>query len=214
MYVRRKMTANPYTISFDAPINEAIELMREKSIKRIPVLKGKKVVGMLTHMDIQTLSSPKATTLSIFELNYLLSKAKVSDAMTKEVITIFPDALLEEAAVLMRENRISSLVVMKENKLVGIITESDIFDAFIELLGFRDTGSRITVEAADVPGALADICEIFQSFEANITHTVVYRGNGETSEVVIRTNTLNTDDIERKLEEQGYRVVHLIKNEG
>ena len=151
MYVKRKMTANPYTISFDAPINEAIELMREKSIKRIPVLKGEKVVGMLTHMDIQTLSSPKTTTLSVFELNYLLSKAKVSDAMTKEVITISPDALLEEAAILMRENRISSLVVMKENKLVGIITESDIFDAFIDLLGFRDVGTRITVEALMFP---------------------------------------------------------------
>lgn len=213
MYVKRKMTANPYTIAVDAPINEAIELMREKSIKRIPVVKGEKVVGMLTHMDIQTLSSPKATTLSVFELNYLLSKAKVSDAMTKEVITISPDALLEEAAILMRENRISSLVVMQDNKLVGIITESDIFDAFIDLMGFRAVGTRITVEAADVPGTLAAICEIFRSFDANITHTVVYRGSVGKSEIVIRTNALNTDAIEKKLEEQGYRIVHLMKNE-
>jgi acetoin utilization protein AcuB len=214
MYVKSKMTANPYTIAFQAPINEAIELMREKSIKRVPVIDGEKVVGMLTHMDIQTLSAPKTTTLSIFELNYLLSKAKVSDAMTKEVITISPDALLEEAAVLMRENRISSLAVMKDNKLVGIITESDIFDAFIELLGFRDKGSRITVEAADVPGALADIAEIFQSFDANITHVAVYRGNSGKSDVVIRTNTMNTDAIEKELEAQGYKIVHMIKNYG
>ncbi len=213
MYVKRRMTANPYTIAFNAPINEAIELMREKSIKRIPVVNGEKVVGMLTHMDIQTLSSPKTTTLSVFELNYLLSKAKVCDAMTKEVITIAPDALLEEAAVLMRENRISSLAVMQENKLVGIITESDIFDAFIALLGFREIGSRITVEAADVPGALGTIGEIFRSFDANITHIAVYRGSGGKSDVVIRTNTFNTDAIERKLEEQGYKIVHLIKNE-
>ncbi|MDD4049237.1 MAG: CBS domain-containing protein, partial [Clostridia bacterium] len=102
MYVKRRMTANPYTITFDAPINEAIELMREKNIKKIPVVNGEKVVGMLTHKDIQTLSVPKATSLSVFELNYLLSKAKVSDAMTKEVITISPDVLLEEAVVLMR----------------------------------------------------------------------------------------------------------------
>jgi acetoin utilization protein AcuB len=213
MYVKRKMTANPYTISFDAPINEAIELMREKGIKRIPVMQGEKVVGMLTHVDIQTLSSPKATTLSVFELNYLLSKAKVCDAMTKEVITISPDALLEEAAVLMRENRISSLVVMENNKLVGIITESDIFDAFIDLLGFREAGSRITVEAADVPGAIATIGGIFSSFDANITHIAVYRGNAGKSDVVIRTNTINTDAIEKKLEENGYKVVHLIKSE-
>jgi len=214
MYVKRRMTANPYTITFDAPINEAIELMREKNIKKIPVVNGEKVVGMLTHKDIQTLSVPKATSLSVFELNYLLSKAKVSDAMTKEVITISPDVLLEEAVVLMRENRITSLAVMKENRLVGIITESDIFDAFIELLGFRDTGSRITVEAADVPSVLAVIGEIFQSFDANITHVVVYRGSDGKSDVVIRTNTINTDGIEKKLEEQGYKVVHVIKNEG
>jgi len=213
MYVKRKMTANPYTIAVDAPINEALELMREKNIKRIPVIKGDKVVGMLTHMDIQNLSSPKATTLSIFELNYLLSKAKVKDAMTKEVITISPDALLEEAAILMRENRISSLTVMQDNKLVGIITESDIFDAFIDLMGFRVVGTRITVEAADVPGALAAICETFRFFDANITHTVVYRGNAGKSDVVIRTNVLNTDAIEGKLEEQGYKIVHVLKNE-
>jgi acetoin utilization protein AcuB len=213
MYVRRKMTANPYTISYDASINEAIELMREKNIKRIPVVNGDKVVGMLTHVDIQTLSSPKATTLSVFELNYLLSKAKVGDAMTKEVIMISPDALLEEAAVLMRENRISSLVVMENNRLVGIITESDIFDAFIDLLGFRDKGSRITVEAADVPGAVETIGGIFNSFNANITHIAVYRGSGGKSDVVIRTNMLNTDEIEKKLEENGYKVVHKIKSE-
>jgi acetoin utilization protein AcuB len=207
------MTANPYTISYDASINEAIELMREKNIKRIPVVNGDKVVGMLTHVDIQTLSSPKATTLSVFELNYLLSKAKVGDAMTKEVITISPDALLEEAAVLMRENRISSLVVMENNRLVGIITESDIFDAFIDLLGFRDKGSRITVEAADVPGAVETIGGIFNSFNANITHIAVYRGSGGKSDVVIRTNMLNTDEIEKKLEENGYKVVHKIKSE-
>jgi acetoin utilization protein AcuB len=113
----------------------------------------------------------------------------------------------------MRENRISSLVVMENNKLVGIITESDIFDAFIDLLGFRDAGSRITVEAADVPGAVATIGGIFSSFDANITHIAVYRGNAGKSDVVIRTNAINTDAIEKKLEEHGYKIVHLIKSE-
>lgn len=214
MYVKNKMTANPYTIAFNAPINEVIELMREKSLKRVPVVDGEKVVGMLTHSDIQKVSPTKATTLSIYELNYLLAKTKVSDAMTKDIVTITPDALLEEAAVLMREHRISSLAVVKDNKLVGIITESDIFDAFIDLLGFRDAGSRITVLAADVPGALADIGEIFKSFDANITHIGAYRGSGSTSDVVIRTNAFNTEDIENKLEEHGYKIESIIRNQG
>lgn len=212
MYVKNRMTANPYTIAYNAPINEVIELMREKNLKRVPVVKGEKVVGILTHGDLHKVSPTKATTLSIFEINYLLSKTKVSDAMTKNVITISQDALLEEAAVLMRENRISTLAVVKDNKLIGIITESDIFDAFIDLLGSRDAGSRITIEALDVPGALADIAEIFKNFDANITHIVTYRGNSGKSDVVIRTNTINTDAIEKKLSEHGYKIEHVIKN--
>lgn len=214
MYVKSRMTANPYTIAFDAPITEVIELMREKNLKRVPVVDGEKIVGILTHGDIQKVSPTKATTLSIYELNYLLSKTKVSDAMTKNVITISPDALLEEAAVMMRDNKISTLAVVKENKLVGIITESDIFDAFIDLLGFRDVGSRITIQVTDAPGVLADIAEVFHSYDANITHIAVYSGSGGNAEIVIRTNTINTDTIEKKLKEQGYQIESIIRNEG
>lgn len=213
MYVKNRMTANPYTIPYNAPINEVIELMREKNLKRVPVVDGEKVVGMLTHSDIQKVSPTKATTLSIYELNYLLSKTKVSDAMTKGVISISPDALLEEAAVMMRENRVGTLAVVRDNKLVGIITESDIFDAFIDLLGFKDYGSRIAIEANDVPGALADIGDVFKSFDANITHIGAYRGAGGKSDVIIRTSTLNTDEIEKKLQEHGYSILSVIRNQ-
>jgi len=214
MYVKSRMTANPYTIAFNAPINELIELMREKNLKRVPVVDGDKVVGMITHGDIQKVSPTKATTLSIYELNYLLSKTKVSDAMSKNVFSISPDALLEEAAILMRENRISTLVVVDQEKLAGIITESDIFDAFIDLLGFKDIGSRIAIEAKDVPGTLGDIGEIFEHCNANITHIAVYRGPGGRSDVVIRTNTLNTETIEQKLKEHGYAVLGVMRNQG
>ena len=214
MYVKNRMTTNPYTIAFDAPITEVIELMREKNLKRVPVVHGDKVVGMLTHGDIQKVSPTKATTLSIYELNYLLAKTRVSDAMTKEVITISPDALLEEAAILMRDNKIGTLAVVKGLKLVGIITESDIFDAFIDLLGFRDVGSRITIQATDAPGVLADIAEIFRDLDSNITHIAAYRGGNGYSDVVIRTNTINTDTLEQRLIEHGYKIENVIRNEG
>lgn len=214
MYVKNRMTSNPYTIAFDAPITEVIELMQEKNLKRVPVVRGDKVVGMITQGDIQKVSPTKATTLSIFELNYLLSKTKVSDAMTKEVIAISPDALLEEAAVLMRENKIGTLAVVRENKLVGIITESDIFDAFIDLLGFRDVGSRITIRVADATGVLADITGIFKDLDSNITHIAAYGGTAGYSDVVVRTNTLNTDELEKRLVEHGYKIEHVLRNEG
>ena len=214
MYVKNRMTSNPYTIAFDAPITDLIGLMREKNLKRVPVVHGDKIVGIITHGDIQKVSPTKATTLSIFELNYLLSKTKVSDAMTKEVITISPDALLEEAAILMRENKISTLAVVKDNKLVGIITESDIFDSFIDLLGFRDVGSRITIQAEDIPGVLADIAEIFRDLGYNITHIAVFRGSGGYSDIVIRTNAINTDLLEKRLQERGYKIGDVIRNAG
>jgi acetoin utilization protein AcuB len=213
MYVKNRMTANPYTISQDAPINDAVQLMGEKNLRRLPVVDGGKVVGILTQDDISKVSPTKATSLSIFEINYLLSKTKVKDAMSKNAVTISPDCLLEEAAVIMREKHIGTLPVVKENKIVGIITESDIFDAFIDLLGFKQEGSRITVEAMDVPGALNEITSIFKMFDANITHIAAYRGSsiGKTY-LVIRTNSINTDSIEKKLIEDGYRIEHVVKN--
>lgn len=211
MYVKNRMTKNPYTITADAPITDAVAILREKNLKRLPVVDKEKVVGILTQSDIQKVSPTKATSLSIFEINYLLSKLKVKDAMTKKAITIDADSLLEEAAVIMRENRIGTLPVVEDKKLVGIITESDIFDAFIELLGFKDSGSRITVEAKDVPGAMADIADIFKLYDVNITHIAVFNGDG-IRDVVIRSTALDTSEIEKKLNEHGYKVKHVLKN--
>ena len=97
--------------------------------------------------------------------------------MTKDLITISPDALLEEAAILMRDNKVSFLpVVDKKSRMVGIITESDIFDSFIELLGFREPGTRLTIEAVDEPGIMSNLTSIIGRHGANITRVAVYRG--------------------------------------
>lgn len=212
MYVRSRMTINPITITADAPITDAVALMKEKNLKRVPVVDGSKVVGLLTQSDIQKVSPTKATSLSIFEINYLLSKLTVKDAMTKNPITIEADNLLEEAAVIMRQDRIGTLLVVENGNLVGIITESDIFDAFIDLLGFKDVGSRITVEAKDTPGIMAHIAEIYKSLHVNISHIAVYRGEG-TSDIVIRSEAVETADLEKKLIEQGYKIKHVLKND-
>ncbi len=211
MYVRSRMTKSPITITANAPIMDAVEVMREKNLKRMPVVDGEKVVGVLTQGDIQKVSPTKATSLSIFEINYLISKITVKEAMTKNPVTIEADSLLEEAAVIMRQHRISTLPVVEGGKLVGIITESDIFDAFIDLLGFKDVGSRITIEAADAPGAMAEMSQIFKDLNVNITHIAVYRGEG-TSDVVIRSDVVDTAELEKKLAERGYRVKHVLKN--
>jgi len=215
MYVKKRMTADPYTVFSNAPLIDVIALMHDKKLKRIPVVgpDGKSVVGIVTDSDIQKVSPSEASTLSIFEINYLLRKLTVNSAMTKNVITISPDALLEDAALLMRANRISALLVVEEkNKLVGIITESDIFDAFLDLMGFRDTGTRMTIEALNAPGVLADITAIFRNFDYNISHIAVYGGNAEKCDVVIRFNAFNTEEIEKALEEKGFSIIHLLRS--
>jgi len=215
MYVKSRMTANPFTIAASAPLADVIELMRDKGVKRVPVVgdDGKTVVGIVTEGDIGKVSPSEASTLSIFEINYLLRKLSVSSAMTEDPLVITPDALLEDAALHMRANKISSLpVVNEEGHLMGIITESDIFDAFLDLMGFRDTGTRITVQALNAPGILSEVTGIFAEYKFNISHIGVYGGNAEKCDVVIRFNAFNTDEIEKTLEERGYKVLHLIKS--
>ena len=212
MFVKNRMTKNPYTIPSNTTIADAVALFREKGFKRFPVVDNGKLVGILTKGDIQSVSPTKATSLSIFEVNYFLSKITIKEAMTKKVITIEADNLLEEAAVKMRENKISTLPVMENGKLVGIITESDIFEAFIDLLGFREKGSRITVETKDVPGGIADISEIFYSLDINITHIAMYAGDG-IRDLIIRSSVLDTSEIEKRIKEKGYKIKHVLIND-
>lgn len=212
MYIKNQMTANPYTIEKDASITDAIALMHEKGLRRLPVVKDNKAVGIITKSDIATVSPTKATTLSIYEANYLLSKTTVKDAMTKDVITISEDALLEEAAVLMRENGISGLIVTDaENNVIGIITESDIFDAFIDMFGMKKKGTRISIEAIDKPGVMAEIAALFKNHNANITNMVVFNSGGGLAEIVFRTSSVNTGDLEKAITDAGYVVASVIE---
>jgi len=213
MFVKSRMTTNPFTISPDQTIPDAQELMMKHGIRRLPVVKDGKLVGIVTKEDIERYSPSKATSLSMGEITYLLSKTKIKQIMTKDLVTISPDALLEEAATLMRDQKVGFLPVVDGDKLVGIITESDIFDAFIELLGFREKGTRLTVEASDEPGILARLTGIFAQYRANITRVAVYRGTDGTSSVVVGINSFNTADIERTLEENGFRILYKLQNE-
>jgi acetoin utilization protein AcuB len=208
MYIRNYMTSNPYTVSPDATIADAMELMRTKKIGRVPVVKNGKLVGIITKGKLLEVSPSPATTLSIFEINYLLSKTKVESIMTKDVVTVAPGDLLEEAAVKMREFDISGLPVVEGGKLVGIITETDVFDAFIEIMGFKDQGSRISVDIEeDKPGILAKVAGIIAGFDINISHLVLFR-----NEIIIRVNALKTEEIVKSLESNGIKVLSVFKN--
>jgi acetoin utilization protein AcuB len=152
------MTANPITITPDVSVPDALRLMREKKVRRLPVVdKRGKLVGIVADDDLLYASPSPATSLAVWEITDLLSKLKVEKVMTREVITIDDDCPLEDAARIMRENAIGGLPVMRDGSLVGIITESDLFEALLELFGARRPGVRITVSAIGEKGTLAAI---------------------------------------------------------
>jgi acetoin utilization protein AcuB len=152
------MTPRVITISPNLPIAEALEQMRHDKVHRYPVVDKKgKMVGIVTHTDLLYASPSSATSLNVWEVTYLLNQIKIKEVMTKKVITVEEDCPIEDAARLMRDNEIGGLPVMKGDKIVGIITESDLFDIFLELLAAQEEGVRITLLAPYFKGSMAQI---------------------------------------------------------
>ncbi|MDZ7800642.1 MAG: CBS domain-containing protein [Trueperaceae bacterium] len=155
MLVRDAMTADPTLVSTDTPMMEAMQRLREGGYRRLPVVDGDRLVGIVTDRDLKEAAPSKATTLSVYELNYLLAQMRVRDVMREPVITVRPSDPIERAALLMEEHRISGLPVVDGDRLVGIVTITDLLHAFVGFLGIREGGTRVTVEVPDEPGVLA-----------------------------------------------------------
>ncbi len=158
MLVANRMTHNPITITADVSIVEAMERMKREKVRRFPVVdKDRKMIGIVTYQDLLHASPSTATSLSMWEISYLLAQVKVGEIMTRKVITTTEDTPLEEAARLMVDNQIGSLPVVRNDLVVGIITESDIFRVFLEIFGAREKGIRVTLLAPYVRGSMAEI---------------------------------------------------------
>lgn len=211
MFIRNHMTKDPVTVSESLPVLEAGEIMRKQKISRLPVTRNGKLIGIITDMDIIRVSPSPATTLSVFEVNYLLAKLTVKEVMTKNPMTVGPDATLEEAAVLMRDNDIGALPVVDQGNLVGIITESDIFDAFISLMGLRESGCRITLDIEDRVGMLAEITQLIKERQINIVSmaTFAHPEGQRRGEIVLRLDTGDPSSLLKDFEARGCKVIHV-----
>lgn len=159
MLVREWMTPNPQTVASDTAVMEAMQRLREGGFRRLPVTRDGKLIGIVTDRDLKEATPSKATTLSVYELNYLLSKLLVKDVMKAPVITVRVDDPIEHAALLMEEHRVSGLPVLEGNDLVGIVTITDLMRAFVSFLGMREGGIRVTVDLPDEPGVLARVAQ-------------------------------------------------------
>jgi acetoin utilization protein AcuB len=176
MQVKDRMSSSPVTVSEDASFEDALRLMKERKIRRLPVVtKDGRLVGIVVEKDLLYASPSPATSLSVFEIHYLLARMRVRDVMTKRVITVGPDCPLEEAARIMVDHKIGSLPVMTDGKLAGIITETDIFKTFVEILGGREPGLRLTLDVKDNPGVLAAVASEIARANGNVISVASFK---------------------------------------
>ncbi len=169
MLVRERMTPNPVTITPETSLTDAMRVMREKKVRRLPVLDARgSLIGIVSDSDLLYASPSPVTSLSVWEIHGLLNRLTMDKVMTREVITVAEDTPLEEAARIMADKRIGGLPVMKGDKLVGIITETDIFKAFLGQLGARRPGIRISVAIPDAKGTVANISQAIFAIGGNI----------------------------------------------
>ncbi|HOV38204.1 MAG TPA: CBS domain-containing protein [Spirochaetales bacterium] len=182
MFIKYVMTHNPITITPDTTVTDAQAIMRREKIHHLPVLdKHNKLIGLVTEKDLLYASPSPATTLSVFEMSALLSKLKVEKVMSKHVIAIQENTLIEDAAHTMADNDIGGLPVLRDDVLVGIVTESDIFRLFIELFGTRKKGVRITALISEEPGQLARVTAAIAEKGGNIISIGTFPGEDVTT---------------------------------
>lgn len=200
MAVRDFMTDTVIHVSPDTTVAQAADLMKEKKFRRLPVVEDGKLVGLVTEGTLADAKPSKATSLSIYEMNYLLNKTSLKDVMVKKVITINPKASLEDAIYLMMTNKIGVLPVLEDDQLVGIITDKDVFKTFLEVSGYGVEGVRISIVADNKVGVLAKIVQAISEENLNIGRTVA--ANKDSGKVVIEVQidgVFNTEILRKKL---------------
>lgn len=172
MAVKDFMTKKVVYVSPETTVAHAADLMKEHRIHRLPVIDQDKLVGLVTEGTIAEASPSKATSLSIYEMNYLLNKTKVGQIMIKDVVTVSKSASLEDAVSLMLEHSIGVLPVVDDHVISGIITDKDVFKAFLAVSGYGEDGIRIRLIAEDEVGVLEKIVHLIAEQNLNISHTV------------------------------------------
>ena len=201
MFVGNRMSHPVISVPPDLPIVDALNLMKRERIRRTPVVKDGRLVGIVSDKDLLNASPSPATSLSVWEMNYLLSKIKVKDVMTKEVLTVSEDTPIEEAARIMADNKIGGLPVMRDGHIVGIITETDLFKIFLELMGARELGQRVTVLIPDKPGQIAKMTQAIANLGGNIIAFGQFTGEDPSNrEVTFKVSGLSEDRIRSELE--------------
>jgi acetoin utilization protein AcuB len=210
-FMRERIRKNPVTINPNASFFEAQNLIQQKGVRHLPVVdENNRLLGIVTESDIRKAGPSDVEMLRVQEASYLLRNLKVSAFMTpkEKLVTITPDALIEEAAQLMYEHKIGCLPVVEGEKLYGIFTETDAMDHFVEIFGLKQRGTRLTVAIEDKPGAMVGILEIFKKHNVSVISIVSPSFMVEGKRIVaVRIKTEEYVPIVKDLEKAGYPVL-------
>ena len=211
MLVRERMSHPVITIQPEIPILQAHGLMRKEHIRRLPVIdKSKRLVGIVSEKDLLHAEPSDATSLNVWEVHYLLSKITVKEVMTRDVITVAEDTPLEEAARIMADNKIGGLPVLRNTRVIGIITETDLFMIFLEMLGARERGIRLTVLVPNSPEGLVQLAKAIFDIGGNILSLGTFLGEScDNREVTMKVAGISTHALKEAIEPFVERIVDI-----
>ena len=213
MLVKDCMTSNPVTIGPDMPVAEALSFMRQQNVRRLPIInKKRKLIGIISEKDLLYASPSPATSLSVYEVGYLLSKLKVEEIMAKDVTTVAPGAPLEEAARIMADGGVGGLPVMDGDRLVGIITETDVFKTILEMMGARQAGVRLTLHLVDEPGALSRITGSIAALGGDIIALGTFHQLDGGGAMMVKVRGVERDALVSAMEAIGIEVADVRQN--
>ena len=202
MLVRERMSSPVISVPPDMPIMECLKMMQEKGIRRTPVLDKKgRLLGIVSDKDLLNAAPSDAITLSVWEMNYLLAKVQVKEVMTKQVLTVTENTPIEEAAYAMVQNKIGGMPVMKGDEVVGLITETDLFKIFLELMGAQDDGVRVTALVPEKRGELDVLTHAIAEAGGSFVAFGQFEGEGpENKLVTFKVGGLDAATVAAKIE--------------
>jgi acetoin utilization protein AcuB len=208
MKVRDIMTYNVVTISSNTPVMEALKIMEGHGVRRLPVVDKGKLVGVVTIDEVHKTQPSPATSLNVWEMNYLLSRMMVKEIMHKGVLTIDPEENIEHAMAIAQSNKVGSLIVVEKGKVVGILTSNDlIYKVLNPMVGVGSSGKKLYIENCSQTKEICQIMEIVNNLGLKLLsiHTVPYPAD-KPSILAIRVATKDASGVMKAIEEKGYTV--------
>ena len=208
------MTKKVIYVSPTTKVAKAADIMKEQGIHRLPVIENDKLVGLVTAGTIEKASPSVVTSLSVYEMNYLLNKTTVGEVMIREVLTISKYASLEDAVYRMRQNNIGVLPVVDQDQISGVITDKDVFGAFLKIAGYGEAGVRVRLLMPDVMGSLAKIADLLAEKSLDVRSIVqINTENKKTAIEMQLMGELSPEEIERALVAAGFEVDEIHETE-